>query len=284
MELMFFPLWHSKKLLFSHYGIICNSCFFPLYHKTHIYSQCAPIFWGYRFFLSSKHSEFPDFIVNQVVEFFCRRYIIFFHIFVFLSDMLRTSLQVHFLQCMKNQKEDNGLQVFHNLLHTVFQCMVCLESYKIWVFENMQTILGSILWPVYDIHVCHTLAWTVYDIHATIYHHLWLGIYLLFFSTRVWVKKTFSWILKNSQPNFCAGAKTEEETTEVILNATRVQRCLLWHASQDLISSRNAARWHHFSARRQRRFQTFCYTDSQRKWGNERDALLYNSSLECERR
>ena len=28
------------------------------------------------------------------------------------------------------------------------------------IFKNMQTIHCSILWPVYDIHLCHTLVWT----------------------------------------------------------------------------------------------------------------------------
>ena len=77
--------------------------------------------------------------------------------------MLRTSLQMQFLR-MEKQKGDNGVQVLHNLHHTMFQCIVCLESYKIWVFENMPIILWSIIWPVYDVHVCHTFVWTVYDI------------------------------------------------------------------------------------------------------------------------
>ena len=60
----------------------------------------------------------------------------------------------------------------HNLHHTMFQCMVCLVTDKIWVFKNMQTILCSILWPIHDIRVCHILAWTAYDIHTTIRHHI----------------------------------------------------------------------------------------------------------------
>ena len=85
---------------------------------------------------------------------------------------LKGWILLQFLQSMTNQKGDNCFQVFHNLHHTIFQCMVCLESYKVWVFKNMQTILWSILWPVYDIHVCHTLVWTFYDIHAAICHHI----------------------------------------------------------------------------------------------------------------
>ena len=69
----------------------------------------------------------------------------------------------------EKSKANNGL---HNLHHTTFQCMVCLESYKIWVFKNMQTILCSILWPIHNIHVGHTLVWTAYDIHTTIRHHI----------------------------------------------------------------------------------------------------------------
>ena len=71
-----------------------------------------------------------------------------------------------------NAKGKNGLLGLHNQHRTLFQCIVCVESDKIWVFTNMQTILWSILWPVYDIHVCHTFVWTVYDIHATIRHHI----------------------------------------------------------------------------------------------------------------
>ena len=63
----------------------------------------------------------------------------------------------------------------------MLQYMACLESYKIWVFENMQTIRWSLLWPVHGNNSCHTRVWTVYDIHATIPHHISLSIYFLFF-------------------------------------------------------------------------------------------------------
>ena len=69
-------------------------------------------------------------------------------------------------------KRNNGLHGFHILHHIMFHCSICLDSYKIWVFKNMQNILLSILWPVHDMHVCHTFAWTVYDIHATIRQHI----------------------------------------------------------------------------------------------------------------
>ena len=38
--------------------------------------------------------------------------------------------------------------------------------------QNMQTILCSVLWPVYNIYAFHTLVWTVYNIQTTIHHHL----------------------------------------------------------------------------------------------------------------
>ena len=46
----------------------------------------------------------------------------------------------------------------------------------------MQTIHCSKSWPTYDNHACHTLVWFFYDIHATIHHHIWLRICLLFLS------------------------------------------------------------------------------------------------------
>ena len=79
---VFFALWRPMKLLFSHYGIVSNSCFFPLKHKTLIYPQCHPIFWGCLFFQRSRHSVYPDFMQSvRVVDFFCPRYTNFFHIF-----------------------------------------------------------------------------------------------------------------------------------------------------------------------------------------------------------
>ena len=117
------------------------------------------------FFQSSKHSANPDFIVIQVVEFFCRRCInVYSRLCFFLLAVLRLPLKalfsnsfvsyrkngalwfkwlkgwilVQFLQCIKNQKGDDGLQVFH----TMFQCMVCLESYKIWVFKTCKPYSG----------------------------------------------------------------------------------------------------------------------------------------------
>ena len=69
---------------------------------------------------------------------------------------------------------------------------------RFWVFESMQTILWSILWPVYNIHVSHTVVLIVYDIHATIHHHIWLSSYFLFFlwwSTRVYWHEIFAWCI-----------------------------------------------------------------------------------------
>ena len=81
-------------------------------------------------------------------------------------------------------KRNKDLQGFHNQHYTMFQCF---QSYKIWVFKNMQTKLWTILWPVYHIIVRHTHIWAVYDIHPTLNHHIWLRIYFLIFvwSTRV---------------------------------------------------------------------------------------------------
>ena len=43
---------------------------------------------------------------------------------------------------MEMQKWTIGLQAFHSLHHTIFPYTVCQESYKIWVFKNMQTYAG----------------------------------------------------------------------------------------------------------------------------------------------
>ena len=69
-------------------------------------------------------------------------------------------------QCIKMQKGTDCLQGFHNLHHTMFQCMACLESYEVCVFENMQTIFSSIIW-------------SVNEIDATTHHEIWLGIFFL---------------------------------------------------------------------------------------------------------
>ena len=46
----------------------------------------------------------------------------------------------------------------------------------------MHTKLCSILWPIYDIHECHSFVWTtVYGIHAIIDHHR-----IVFISCFVW--------------------------------------------------------------------------------------------------
>ena len=87
---------------------------------------------------------------------------------------------VQYFQFIKFQKGNNGLQGFHNLRHTMFQCLICLDLYKIWVFKNMPTIFWSFLWAVYDVHVCPTFVWRVYDIHATRHHHIYLIIFPVF--------------------------------------------------------------------------------------------------------
>ena len=101
-----------------------------------------------------------------------------------LFEWLKVWILVILFQHMEMQKGkwyENGLQGFHNLHYTMFQCMVCMESYKIQVFKNMQAIRLSILCPVDDINACHTFVWTVYDIHATIRPHIRLSICFLFF-------------------------------------------------------------------------------------------------------
>ena len=111
-------------------------------------------------------------VLCMVIQWFsCFSWIFFWQA---TSKFLFTKSRVH-QRSEKNQRGDNGIQVFHNLHHTVFQCVICLESYNIWVFEIMQTILWFILW-------------TIYDIHATILQHIWLSFYFLFivwWSTRV---------------------------------------------------------------------------------------------------
>ena len=141
------------------------------------------------FFLSSGHSELPDFMQSfRAVDFFCHRDSnTFSDFFISLLDMLEffsegfNSLSIVYwggpvfqmvenrdpvstFRCQKSQREHNGLLGFHNL-HTLRSNKKCfLNLTRFWVFTNMQTILCFILWSVDEIHECHTLAFT--DIHA----------------------------------------------------------------------------------------------------------------------
>ena len=76
----------------------------------------------------------------------------------------------------RNAKVKTGLQAFHSLHHSMFQNIVSLESYKILVFKNMQTICCSILWQIRNIIACCILVRSIHDIQATIRNHIRLSI------------------------------------------------------------------------------------------------------------
>ena len=129
------------------FGVI--DFFYRRYTFLFFLATCSKILWGFRFLIVCQLSKIRGSMVQMVEN-------------VDPGEPF---------QCMELQKGKIGLQVFHNCT-ILFQYMVCLESYKIWVFKNMQTIRCSILWPVHDINACHTLVWTVDDIPATIRQHI----------------------------------------------------------------------------------------------------------------
>ena len=57
------------------------------------------------FFLSQKHFQFPDFLVIQVVEFFCRRHIKFFFKFLLLSSRYAQKFNdsASFVSCLQER-------------------------------------------------------------------------------------------------------------------------------------------------------------------------------------
>ena len=78
---------------------------------------------------------------------------------------------------MEIQKWKIGLQVFHSLHHTKLQYMACLESYKIWVFKNMQTIRAGQYYGQFMV-IIHAIL--VYG-QFTTFMHPYLTIYDLVF-------------------------------------------------------------------------------------------------------
>ena len=87
----------------------------------------------------------------------------------------------YFLNVWKSEREKNNLQVFQKLHHTIFQFIVCLESYK--VLGSSKTCkphsglyYGEFMIFMYVRHCMDSLWHSCYHVH----YHIWLSIYLLF--------------------------------------------------------------------------------------------------------
>ena len=79
---------------------------------------------------------------------------------------------------MKIKSGNIGLQSFHNLYHTMFQCIVCLESHNDWIFKDTNHTLLHVMASLW--YSCMPYFWTVNDYHAAERHHVWLSICFLF--------------------------------------------------------------------------------------------------------
>ena len=145
---------HLMFFVFSHHGVLGNSSFCHqgiLWNSSLLsilpYNSWLHIFPKLKIFrISGFHAVFQVLLISTVADI-----LTFFTTFLllFFSDTLKISLRapvsngfvsylkngalwfkclkvwnlVQFFQCMRIQKRNHGLQNFHNLRHTVFQCI-----------------------------------------------------------------------------------------------------------------------------------------------------------------